>query len=79
MFFSGVKEREKGAGETRSGSGDIFNVWNSNCLKGIAIVLLLFHHCFLRPDRYEGHMLKLLFSEETLNYYANFGKICGTG
>lgn len=76
MFFSGVKEREKGAGETRSGSGDIFNIWNSNCLKGIAIVLLLFHHCFLRPDRYEGHTLKLLFSEETLNYYANFGKIC---
>lgn len=60
----------------KKSSPDLFNIWNSNCLKGVAVVILLFHHCFLRPDRYEGHTLKLLFPEYYLNYIANFGKIC---
>ena len=61
---------------TQKSSPDLFNIWNSNCLKGVAVVILLFHHCFLRPDRYEGHTLKLFFPEYYLNYIANFGKIC---
>lgn len=55
---------------------DIFNIWNSTCLKGVAVVILLFHHCFLRPDRYKGYTLKLFLPEYYLNYIANFGKIC---
>ena len=53
---------------------DVFNVYLSNCLKGVVVVILLFHHCFLKPDRYKGHTLKLLFSEYYLNYLALFGK-----
>lgn len=55
---------------------DVFNVYLSNCLKGVAVVILLFHHCFLKPARYKGHTLKLLFPEYYLNYLASFGKIC---
>lgn len=55
---------------------DIFGLDYSNCLKGIAIILLVFHHCFLRPDRYEGQTLKLFFPEYYLNYLALFCKIC---
>ena len=61
--------------EKRAGT-DIFNVFYSNCLKGVAVVILLFHHCFLRPNRYEGHTLKLILPEYYLNYLASFGKIC---
>ena len=55
---------------------DLFNVYLSNCLKGVAAVILLFHHCFLKPARYKGYTLKLLFPEYYLNYLASFGKIC---
>ena len=29
---------------------DLFNVQYSNCLKGVAVVILLFHHCFPHLD-----------------------------
>lgn len=58
------------------GTVDLFNVQYSNCLKGVAVVILLFHHCFLKKDRYQGFTLKLLFPEYYLNYLASFGKIC---
>ena len=55
---------------------DLFNTQYSNCLKGVAVVILLFHHCFLNGKRYAGYTLKLLFPEYYLNYLASFGKIC---
>lgn len=55
---------------------DLFNTQYSNCLKGVAVVILLFHHCFLNRKRYAGYTLKLLFPEYYLNYLASFGKIC---
>lgn len=60
----------------RKNDTDIFGLDYSNCLKGVAIIILLFHHCFLTPDRYKGQTLKLLFPENYLNYLAAFGKIC---
>ena len=56
---------------------DIFDIWNSNCLKGVAVIILLFHHCFLSPKRYTEHELKLLvIPERYLNIAAAYGKIC---
>lgn len=55
---------------------DLFNVYTSTCLKGVAVVILLFHHCFMTPSRYKGYKLKLLFPQHYLNYVATFGKIC---
>ena len=62
--------------EKRRSDSDIFGLDSSLCLKGVAIIILLFHHCFLRPNRYEGQTLKLFFPEYYLNYLASFGKIC---
>lgn len=55
---------------------DIFNVYNSNCLKGIAIIMLIIHHCFLSPKRYAGQTLTFLIPEGYINYVALFFKIC---
>lgn len=55
---------------------DIFNVYNSNCLKGVAIIMLLVHHCFLSPKRYSGQQLHFILPEPILNYIALFFKIC---
>ena len=56
---------------------DLFDIWKSNCLKGVAVIILLFHHCFLSPKRYTGHELKMLFlPERFLNIAAAYGKIC---
>ena len=57
-------------------AADIFGTANSSCLKGIAIIMLLFHHCFLDPDRYEGQTLTFLIPEAYINYIAAFFKIC---
>ena len=56
---------------------DLFDIWKSNCLKGVAVIILLFHHCFRSPKRYTGHELKMLFlPERFLNIAAAYGKIC---
>ncbi|MCC8128701.1 MAG: acyltransferase [Clostridiales bacterium] len=48
----------------------------SQALKGIAIIMMLFHHCFAFPSRYEGYQIvTFLLSEETLNTLASFCKI----
>ena len=62
--------------KTEKSTVDLFNAQYSNCLKGVAVVILLFHHCFLNKERYAGYTLKLLFPEYYLNYLAAFGKIC---
>ena len=57
-------------------SQDIFGKYQSDCLKGIAIIMLIAHHCFLGPSRYKGQELifiipgiMLLFS---LKYVCRF-------
>ncbi len=48
----------------------------SNALKGIAIIMLLLHHSFAFPDRYEGFQIVTFFlSEADLNKIADFCKI----
>lgn len=57
-------------------SGDIFDIGNSNCLKGVAIIMLLIHHCFQYPSRYKGQDLTFLIPEHILNTVALSFKIC---
>lgn len=46
-------------------------------VKGIAIILMLIHHCFLDPDRYAGKTIVFApFTEECVNWWALFFKIC---
>lgn len=46
-------------------------------LKGLAILLLVIHHCFLAPDRYEGQeVIFFPFSERKFNFIALSFKIC---
>lgn len=46
-------------------------------LKGIAICLMVFHHCFLDPTRYFGKTVAFWpFSENQINQIAAFFKIC---
>lgn len=42
-------------------SQDIFGKYQSDCLKGIAIIMLIAHHCFLGPSRYKGQELILSY------------------
>ncbi len=54
-----------------------FSKKDTNIMKGIAIIFLMFHHCFLSGDRYKN--LKVIFSpftESSVNYIAAFLKIC---
>lgn len=32
-----------------------FSAMDSMALKGVAIIIMMFHHCFLNPERYEGY------------------------
>lgn len=46
-------------------------------VKGIAIILMLIHHCFLSPERYKGqNVLFAPFSENAWNEWALYFKIC---
>lgn len=46
-------------------------------VKGLAIILMLIHHCFLSPERYKGQeVIFLPFSEITWNEWGLFFKIC---
>lgn len=45
--------------------------------KGFAILIMLFHHMYLNPDRYEGFTIQFTpFSELTANQIADFFKLC---
>lgn len=61
---------------TFGGSEDAFDIYNSTCFKGVAIIMMIIHHCFLSPKRYEGQNLIFLIPENLLNYIALFFKIC---
>ncbi len=46
-------------------------------VKGVAIILMLFHHCFLNAARYEGQIVSFSpFNEADVNYWCLFFKIC---
>lgn len=46
-------------------------------LKGLAIILLIVHHCFMAPNRYEGQeVIFFPFSERKFNFIALSFKIC---
>ena len=46
-------------------------------LKGVAIIMMMYHHCFLDEIRFEGHeIIPTFFSIETLMHTSNFCKLC---
>ena len=54
-----------------------FSLNDSLVVKGVAIIIMLFHHCFLAPERYVGQSVNFApFSEQQLNAVALAGKIC---
>lgn len=53
-----------------------FTSQNAVYIKGIAIIMMIIHHCFLSPERYKGQTLVFLLPERYLNYIALFFKIC---
>lgn len=62
--------------KSKASQTDIFGVYNSSCLKGIAIIMLVAHHCFLGPGRYKGQEIIFIIPENIWNYVALFFKIC---
>ena len=56
---------------------DSFTKQDTLAVKGVAILLLMFHHCFLSSSRYHGWKLVFTpFSESQIHYLAAFSKIC---
>lgn len=54
-----------------------FSKYDTEKVKGLAIILMMIHHCFLKTEQYAGHAVSFFpFSEETVNYWALFFKIC---
>lgn len=50
---------------------------DSAALKGIAILLMIFHHCFLDPSRFAGHIVSFApFSQSAIVSLSYFSKIC---
>ncbi len=55
---------------------DLFGRYASNCLKGIAIVMLLYHHCFRSSNLYSSYEIVFLLPERYINYIGVFCKVC---
>ncbi|MCD8383763.1 MAG: acyltransferase [Clostridiales bacterium] len=55
---------------------DLFGKYASNCLKGIAIVMLLCHHCFRTSALYSSYDITFLIPERYIVYVAGFCKVC---
>ncbi len=54
-----------------------FSKFASQSIKGVAIILMMLHHCFLAPERWEGYTVSFApFTEKQVVDLANFGKIC---
>lgn len=49
--------------KTQASSLTVFGRQESLCLKGIAIIMLICHHCFMRPSRYKGQDLIFIIPE----------------
>jgi len=46
-------------------------------IKGVAILMMMYHHCFLDQTRFEGfEVVPMFLSLQTLMNTANFGKLC---
>ena len=45
-----------------------FTKYETNIIKGIAILMMLLHHCFTSPERYKGYQIIFSpFQENTIN------------
>lgn len=65
------------ANTTSQKVGSAFTKEDTLKVKGLAIILLIIHHCFLAPDRYEGQTVIFApFSERKFNFIALSFKIC---
>ncbi len=54
-----------------------FTIRDTNVIKGIAIILMIVHHCFMEPERYAGQIVSFYpFSEEFVNYWSKSMNIC---
>ncbi len=54
-----------------------FNKFNTNVVKGVAIIFLMIHHCFLTPARYKNlEVIFAPFTQEQITYISSFLKIC---
>lgn len=54
-----------------------FTKRDTNIIKGVAIIFLMIHHCFLTPQRYAGMMVDFTpLSQDIVTYIAAFLKIC---
>ena len=54
-----------------------FDKYNSQAMKRIAIILMLLHHMYLSPKRFEGYDISFApFSASTVIYTCSFFKIC---
>lgn len=54
-----------------------FGKRESLCLKGIAIIMMMYHHCFMDGERFEGQEIVPFFlSIEDLMRTSNFCKLC---
>lgn len=50
---------------------------DSMCLKGIAIVIMMFHHCFADTSRFEGYVVDFFpFTQNIIVQTSNYFKIC---
>ncbi len=55
----------------------MFSKLDTNKVKGLAIILMVFHHCFLSPARYAGQeVIFAPFSESSVNSVALSMKVC---
>lgn len=55
----------------------IFSKEDTLAVKGIAILLMFYHHCFLKMERFENYTISsLIFSDAQIVYLAQFCKIC---
>lgn len=54
-----------------------FSKRDTNAMKGIAILLMIVHHCFMAKSRYEGIDINFFpFNENRVVEFAMFGKAC---
>ena len=56
----------------------VFGSQESLGVKGIAIIMLICHHCFLGSARYKGQAVTFIIPENIWNYVALFFKSCAS-
>lgn len=54
-----------------------FTKKDTQAIKGVAILMMFFHHCFLKMDRFDEYgIISTPFTSQQLIYFAQFCKIC---